>query len=173
MKPRYQHRPGLNVQAHFATENGRHFRYTLVVSRGASTTDGRTICVVMQNPSYAGVDVADKSVQVLERVVFEQGRSEFAGVTRMVIVNLYAAIQTNDFRPAPAMIGSKNDVIIENSVETSDIVLIAWGQAKADPARKKWIVRLAAKYPGKHWLKTRMHPARVRYKGFIQPLNTS
>lgn len=36
--------------------------------------------MVMQNPSYAGEDVADKSVQFMEKVVFKKELEAFKGV---------------------------------------------------------------------------------------------
>lgn len=75
----------------------------------------------MQNPTYACVEFADKSVQVLERVVFEKGLEEFRGVGRLIVVNQFAFIQTNGF------IGTGEQVVSE-TMEQSEIVLFAWGE---------------------------------------------
>ena len=37
----------------------------------------------MQNPSYAGEDFADKSVQFMENVVFKKNFAEFEDVIRL------------------------------------------------------------------------------------------
>ena len=66
----------------------------------------------MQNPSYACVEYADKSVQVLERVIFEKQYPQFTGVERLIIVNLFAFIQTNDFSGKDDYIGERNDAAI-------------------------------------------------------------
>jgi hypothetical protein len=59
-----------------------------IVLNGAAPT-GKTVCVVMQNPSYAGEDVADKSVQFMEKVVFQKGLAEFTDVRRLIVVNQF------------------------------------------------------------------------------------
>lgn len=51
----------------------------------------------MQNPSYAGEEVADKSVQFMEKVVFQKGLPEFRDVRRLIVVNQFAYIETNNF----------------------------------------------------------------------------
>lgn len=79
----------------------------------------------MQNPSYASVDIADKSVQVLERVIFEKGLVEFNGVERLIVVNQFAFIQTKDFIGTDAQIGTRNDQAIASAVDESEMVLIA------------------------------------------------
>jgi hypothetical protein len=69
---RYEHINGVTTIAQFAEEDGLRYRYRLEINLQAATTDGKTVCVVMQNPSYAGEDVADKSVQFMEKVVFQK-----------------------------------------------------------------------------------------------------
>ncbi len=83
----------------------------------------------MQNPSYAGVEIADKSVQVLERVVFEKNIEEFNGVERLIIVNQFAFIQTNNFIGTDEQVGNRNNDAISEAIDESDIVLLAWGKA--------------------------------------------
>ena len=55
----------------------------------------------MQNPSHAGEDVAYKSVQFLEKVVFKTGLLEFEGVRRLIVANQFGYILTNDFEDSP------------------------------------------------------------------------
>ena len=79
----------------------------------------------MQNPSYACVEITDKSVQVLERVIFEKDFKEFDGVERLIVVNQFAFIQTKDFIGTDDQIGCKNDESIASAINESEIVLIA------------------------------------------------
>ena len=112
---RYEHVDGVDVTAQFCWEGDLRYRYRLeIVLREAEPT-GKTVGVVMQNPSYAGEDVADKSVQFMEKVVFKKGLPGFEGVHRLLVVNQFARIQTNDFQGAPHDIGELNDSAIENA----------------------------------------------------------
>lgn len=123
----------------------------------------------MQNPSYASEEVADKSVQFMEKVVFEKELAEFQGVCRLIVVNQFARIQTNGFRGLPEEVGPENDVAIREALEESDIVIIGWGSSNRFEERKAYVLGLLHDMPQKRVLKTRMHPSRGRYEGFIQP----
>jgi hypothetical protein len=172
MKQRFLHRPGLDVKAQFSNEGDLDYRYRLEVTKQGAASRPRTVCAIMQNPSYAGEKVADKSVQVLERVVFEHNLNEFSGVERLVVVNLFAFIQTNDFVANDVMVGSRNDEAIEAAIEESEIVLIAWGASNSHLERQQYVLGLLGKHPEKRLLQTSRHPSRVIYDGFIQPFGT-
>lgn len=101
----FKHIAGVEVTAQFSQESEKRFRNRLEINLQEAPATGKTVCVVMQNPSYAGEDVADKSVQFLEKVVFKKGLPEFEGVRRLIVVNQFAYIQTNDFEGLPHQIG--------------------------------------------------------------------
>lgn len=163
----YQHIKNVSVTAQFAWEGEVRYRYRLEVVQPNVT--GKTVCVVMQNPSYASEDVADKSVQFMEKVVFEKGLPEFDGVSRLIVVNQFARIQTNGFRGLPEEIGGRNDAAIREALQESDIVVLGWGSSNRFEERKAYVLGLLQDLPQKLVLKTRMHPSRGRYDGFIQP----
>lgn len=165
----YRHIAGVTVVAKFASEGVLRFRYRLEVTMHRGKASGKTACVVMQNPSYATEEIADKSVQFMEKVVFENGLAEFHGVSRLIVVNQFARIQTNGFRGIPEEIGSQNDAAILEALEESDIVIIGWGSSNRFEERKAYVLGLLQDMPHKLVLKTRMHPSRGRYEGFIQP----
>ena len=71
----YKHIDGVTVTAQFAEENGLRYRYRLEIKLQAPSVAEKTACVVMQNPSYAGKNEADKSVQFMEKVVFQKGQT--------------------------------------------------------------------------------------------------
>ena len=73
----------------------------------------------MQNPSVANVEIADKSVQFLEKLIFTKGYSEFRNVKKIIIVNQFAFIKTNDFNGSELHIGQKNDVHILEAIRES------------------------------------------------------
>lgn len=170
---RYEHIKGVEVAAQFGWEDDWRYRYryryrlTITLTRGEPL--GKTVCVIMQNPSYAGEDVADKSVQFMEKVVFEKGLPEFADVRRLIVVNQFARIQTNDFEGLTSDIGKLNDGAIKEALLESDIVVLGWGSSNRFVERQAFVLRLLDDMGGKTIYRTRMHPSRGRYNGFIQP----
>src|SRR5690606_29399853 len=109
------------IEAEFSDENPPLFRYRLSATKLNASPASKTVCAIMQNPSYAGVEVADKSVQVLERVVFEKGLTEFADVGRLVVVNQFAFIQTTGFVGTREQVGHRNDEVISQALDQSEI----------------------------------------------------
>jgi hypothetical protein len=165
----YEHINGVNVTTEFSFENDLHYRYRLEIALKEASPTGKTACVVMQNPSYAGEDVADKSVQFMEKVVFKKGLLEFIDVRRLIVVNQFAYIDTNNFQGLPHQFGALNDAAIKDALHESDIIILGWGSSNRFEERKAFVRGLLADMPHKTLLKTKMHPSRGRYDGFIQP----
>lgn len=165
----YEHIDDVTVTAQFAWEGDLRYRYRLEIVLKDAAPTGKTVCVVMQNPSYAGDDVADKSVQFMEKVVFKKGLPEFEGVRRLIVVNQFARIQTNDFQGLPNEVGALNDAAIRDALKESDIVILGWGSANRFYERKAFVVGLLAEMKSKTLFQTRMHPSRGRYEDFIRP----
>ncbi|MDO8263273.1 MAG: DUF1643 domain-containing protein [Gallionella sp.] len=166
---RYEHIDGVEVKAQFSWEGESRYRNRLEITLKDAAPTGKTVCAVMQNPSYAGADVADKSVQFLEKVVFKKGLPEFDGVRRLIVVNQFAYIQTNDFDGLPHQIGELNDAAIKAALHESDIVILAWGSSNRFEERKAFVRGILGDMKHKTLLKTKMHPSHGRYEGFIQP----
>ena len=165
----YEHIDGVEVTAQFFQEGDQRYRYRLEITLNDAVPKGKTVCAMMQNPSYAGDDVADKSVQFLEKVVFKNGLPEFEDVRRLIVVNQFAYIQTNDFEGLPHQTGEGNDAAITAALHESDIVVLAWGSSNRFEARKAFVLGLLGGMKHKTLLQTKMHPSRGRYDGFIQP----
>ena len=159
MKQTYLHRPNLAVKAEFTKERPPKFRYRLEVTKRDASNIQNTVCAIMQNPSYAGVDIADKSVQVLERVVFEKDIEAFSNVERLIVVNQFAYIQTKDFIGTDDQIGIKNNDAIADAINESNIVLIAWGKDNKFKQRQKHILSIIDSTQGKTLLQTSRHPS--------------
>jgi hypothetical protein len=121
----------------------------------------------MQNPSYAAEEFADKSVQFLEKVIFEREMDEFQGVTRLIVVNQFALIQTTDFRGETEAIGADNDEHIADAVCESEIVVIGWGAGNKYYARQGFVLNLLRQMPTKLILQTAKHPSRGSYEDFF------
>jgi len=172
VKQTYLHRPNLAIKAEFTNELPPKFRYRLEITKEGVSSIQNTVCAIMQNPSYAGVDIADKSVQVLERVVFEKDIEAFTNVERLIIVNQFAYIQTKDFIGTNNQIGIKNNDAITDAINESNIVLIAWGKDNKFIKRQKHILSIIDSTQGKTLLQTSRHPSRVIYNDFIQPYRT-
>lgn len=169
----FKHIDDVEVIAYFAQEDGKSLRYRLDIKYKNAPQSGQTVCAVMQNPSYAGENVADKSVQFLENVVFQTRKKfpQFDNAARLIIVNQFALIQTKDFIGHEEAKGIMNDSVIVKAFQESDIILIAWGSGNPYEDRKKHILRLIDSMPDKKVFKTRMHPSRGQYDDFIQPFS--
>ena len=165
----YKHIPGAVVRAEFRFDGNVHYRYRLDIALSDAAATDKTACVVMQNPSYACEKFADKSVKFMETVVFEKGLPEFSGVRRLIVVNQFAKIQTNDFQGLPHEIGLLNDAATRDALDESDIVILGWGSSNRFEERKAFVLGLLGEMKDKAVFKTRMHPSRGRYEGFIQP----
>lgn len=162
----FKHIDGVIVKADFS-KCGK-FRYKLEVENPkCNGTD--IICVIMQNPSVANEDIADKSVQFLEKLIFQKNYKEFSKANRLIIVNQFAYVKTNEFNGSSEHIGERNDEAIESAVKSSDIVLIAWGSRNGYEDRKSFIHRILSNYPAKVLLKSKSHPSRGSYTDFVLP----
>ena len=165
----HHHIDGVKVSAQFSKERKPKYRYRLEIVHQLRPAAGKTACVVMQNPSYAGPKVADKSVQFMEKVVFQKGWPEFRAVRRLIVVNQFAYIETNNFVGRPDQIGVKNNTAIEEALQDSDIIILGWGAGNKFKNRQTFVTDLLKGIKDKKVFKTRMHPSRGRYDGFIQP----
>lgn len=162
----YKHIPGVQAGAEFS--NCKKFRYQLTLEN-TTRTKGDSLCVIMQNPSVANTKIADKSVQFLEKLIFEKENELFENIKTIAIVNQFAYIQTKDFKGASFKIGKANDSFIRRAIEGSDMVLIAWGKTNSYSERRNVIHAILKDYPKKRLLKTKIHPSRGTYKDFIEP----
>ncbi len=164
----YKHIPEVLVKAEFS--NCKKFRYQLTIEN-TTKTNGNTLCVIMQNPSVANAKFADKSVQFLEKLIFEKEVELFRNVKTITVVNQFAYIQTNGFIGSPNKIGKENDSFIRQAIKDSDMVLVAWGKTNPFLKRQKDILRIVYSYKGKKVLMTKKHPSRGTYQDFIMPFS--
>jgi len=165
----YRHIDDVKISAHFSKD--KKFRYRLDVVREVESIKGKTACVVMQNPSYANEARADKSVQFMEKVVFEKRFPAFTDVDRLIVVNQFAYIQTNDFKGLTGQIGDKNDASIMDAFKESDIIILAWGKSNSFYDRQNFVLNLLKNTSNKQLFKTSSHPSRGKYDGFILPFD--
>lgn len=169
---KYLHRPGLEIAADFSRENPAKSRYRLIATKIGARKSPRTVCAIMQNPSYACVEFADKSIQVLERVVFEKNHKQFADIERLIVVNQFSFIQTNGFDGTDGQIEERNRAAIETSLNEADIILVAWGKDNRFTEIQDAILEMVQKHNDKILLQTSRHPSRVIYSGFIREYGT-
>lgn len=162
----FHHIDHINATAHFSS--CASFRYRLTLEH-AKREKGTTVCVIMQNPSVAGSEVADKSVHFLEKLIFKMKYPYFKDANRIIVVNQFARVQTNDFVGSEEQIGSNNEQYINDAIKESDIVLIAWGKRNPYTERQKSILSSIRKFPEKILLMTKKHPSRGTYKDFVLP----
>ena len=152
--------------------NDKKFRYKLEIQL-KDKNDGEVLCVIMQNPSYADKNTADKSVNFLEKLIFKKGYEEFSKIYKIVIVNQFAYVQTNDFSGSDEEIGKENDKIIEDCITKADVVLIAWGKSNSFKKRIDFVnsvLRKEQNYNKKCYV-AKKHPSRGFYDNFIEEYN--
>ena len=123
----------------------------------------------MQNPSYANQTEADKSVQFLERLIFEYNLLEFHDVGELIIVNQFAKIQTSNFQGLTADIGQRNDKTLEKYIHLADIIVLAWGSTNHYYERQDFVIELIKKHKKNIVYQTKKHPSRCSYKDAIHP----
>lgn len=148
----------------------KKFRYRLTIENTAKKS-GNSLCVIMQNPSIANTEIADKSVQFLERLVFEKQVELFKYVNTITIVNQFAYIQTKGFVGSTFKIGKENDNFIRQAIRDSEIVTIAWGKTNSYLKRQEDILRIVYSFEGKKILMTKKHPSRGTYQDFMLPFS--
>ena len=108
------------------------YRYFLEVRISENRT--RTLAVVLKNPSTASVERSDPTVGKVEAWA---RKNKFG---RIRYVNLFALrspypreLNAYGYR---TMVGKKNDVWIQRSIEGADVVLAAWGNPNGISLRK-------------------------------------
>jgi len=165
----YRHLNLIDAKAIYSTCG--EYRYQLTLQCTGKEI-GQTMCVIMQNPSVAGSEFADKSVKFLETLIFQKEYPEFRKVSQVLIVNQFARIQTKNFRGRPSDIGSENDNHIQKSIRKSDIILIAWGKTNPFTERQQVITQMIQAFENKKILMTKKHPSRGSYQDFITPYSS-
>ncbi len=164
---KFEHIPNTSIKEVFSDDHD--FRYCLEITiNNNSSNIIRTACVIMQNPSIACEEVADKSVQFLEKIILEdKGYKEFKGVNKIIIVNQFAYVKTNGFNGNDEHIGDENDFYIRKAIDEADIVLIAWGVSNKYKNRQEQIIKTIKDLGKKEVYETKKHPSRGRYHDFI------
>lgn len=88
---------------------------------------GRTLAIIMMNPSTADADEDDATIRKCRRVAKHNGYSAIE------VVNLFAyrATDPKKLRAAGFPIGEQNDAIIMHTAGLADAVCVAWGALAA------------------------------------------
>ena len=155
----YRHIEGLNIDCEFDdTKETLLLRYKLTATLNAKSK-GKTVCIIMQNPSYANEDISDKSVNFLEQLIFKKDIDYFKDVYKIIIVNQFAEVKTEDFTPNDNSIGERNNDIIEQEIKNSEIIIIAWGSSNRFNKRKKFVHKILNSMSSKTILTTKKHPS--------------
>jgi len=162
----YKHIGGLKITPKFSED--KKFRYKLeAIKIDRIGSDRKTVCVIMQNPSDANKNVADKSVQFIEKLIFNEDYKEFENVRKIIVVNQFADIQKKDFKGDDGVIDPENDKYIKSAINESNIILVAWGKSNSYYKRQESINGMLRLTRNKKMYKTKKHPSRGFYKNFI------
>ena len=162
----YKHIDNLKVTAKFSEDS--KFRYKLeAIKTDRIDSDRKTVCVIMQNPSDANENVADKSVQFIEKLIFDEDYKEFENVCKIIVVNQFAYIRKKGFKGDYGAIGPENDKYVKSAINESNIILVAWGKSNSYRDRQEAINCKLRLTNNKKMYKTKKHPSRGFYKNFI------
>lgn len=165
----YKHIKNVIVKSPVFSKN-KLYRYCLEIEHTETKSPGKTVCIIMQNPSIADGKMADRTIKILENVVFKMDFRQFRDIRRLIVVNQFAKVQTKGFKGLPQDVGTENDKYIKKAFRKADIIVIAWGKSNRFTARQKYVKELLSKYKGKEHYKTSSHPSRACYDKFILPL---
>lgn len=155
----YYHRSDLRINVVAERVKGVRYRYLLDVQLKSQPMKSReTACIIMQNPSEANQEIADKSVKFLENYFFEKCFPRFSAVSRLLIVNQFARVKTKNFLGKPSDIGAKNDDHIQKAIGISDLAIIAWGSSNTYCDRQVAIKEFLKKKAGLRCYQTTKHP---------------
>lgn len=158
------------VEANATFSDCLKYRYRLDISlKSPIENSGKVVCTIMQNPSVANSKIADKSVQFLEKLVFLKGISQFLNAHKLIVVNQFAFVQTNNFSGQDEHIGPENNASISQAITEADIILVAWGSSNPYESRKNEINEMIKEQNGKSLLQGRSHPSRASYENYIFP----
>jgi hypothetical protein len=166
VKRTFSHLDYLKIEADFSPD--KKYRYSLSLTH-KERAGGQTICVIMQNPSLANVEHADKTIQFIEKLVFEKDYAQFQRAYKLIIVNQFAYMQTKGFEGKLSEVGPKNDLVIQKALAESDDVIIGWGKTNSFYERQRFIFSHLEGFRGSKWL-TKKHPSRGHYEDFLVPL---
>lgn len=112
------------------------YRYRL--ERFVAQGNGRTMAVIMVNPSTADATKDDATIRKV------RGFAERHFASKVIVGNLFAyrATDVRELRTAEDPIGPDNDVHLEQIMLDSDIHLVAWGPVAKLPRnlRTRWRV---------------------------------
>lgn len=117
-----------NISEHF-TSDGKH--RSLLDIPLLNRPDGKTICIIGQNPSEANSKYADKTIHYLERYVYEKMPS----YSRIMMLNLYSRLDT-DKSATTDLLRFECEWVLRRIVRANTEFLIVFGQLKNQRAYK-------------------------------------
>jgi hypothetical protein len=109
-----------NIRAVF-TPDGKHRASLKIPFRGRS--DGKTLCVIGQNPSEANEKCADKTVRFIEKYIWNR-RPEYGAI---VVINLYSRVDTNKVE-SEAVSDESCEAIFRSTVSSCADFLVVFGK---------------------------------------------
>lgn len=163
----FKHIDDVTVEAKFSKD--KKFRYQLVITKNG-VKEGKTVCVIMQNPSDANEEIADRSVKFLERLVFEKDIKLFTKTKKLIVVNQFGFIQKKDFVGIDEKIGNENDEYVMEAIKQTDIVVIAWGVTNDYYKRQEDIMKMILRLKKNAIYRTKKHPSRGTYLNYLEKL---
>ena len=154
----FDHVDGQRIRARFSRRNTH--RWALQVPYRQDSARTQTVSVFLKNPSSAGEQFADRTIQTVEREIYRL----FPMAAWLWVFNLFAirATETRDVRRAIDQhniewaIGDENDRALLCAIRDSHHIVAAWGAQssllKADyDKRVQQVVRMLDDHRHKLW----------------------
>ena len=126
--PHFEHVDSSRIQAKFSSCN-RHRATLLIPFHGRN--EGKRLCIVGQNPSAANEHHADKTINFLERYVFEKLHE----YNQILMLNLYSRIDTKKIE-ASEVNHDECDVLLRDAIASNNDFLFVFGKLKNQRANK-------------------------------------
>lgn len=126
--PHFEHVDSSCIQARFSSCK-LHRATLLIPFKGRA--EGKRLCIVGQNPSAANEHHADKTIQFLERYVYEK----LPEYNQILMLNLYSRIDTKKVEPSEIN-HDECEALLYEAIASHTEFLFVFGQLKNQRAYK-------------------------------------
>lgn len=152
----YKHLVYLTVKPEY--DETKKYRYKLEITKNNNMGEHeKVVSVIMLNPSIANEYIADKSVFIIEQLIFENPNCSIKNIGKLIIINKYGLIKKDNFKARADIKRESNLNAVKTAFEESNYIVLAWGK---DKRGDKEIFQLMKQMKNKRWFMIKEHPSR-------------
>lgn len=157
--PHFEHVDSSRIQARFSSCN-LHRATLLIPFKGR--TEGKRLCIVGQNPSAANEQYADKTIQFLERYVYEK----LLEYNQILMLNLYSRVDTKKTESCEVN-HDECETLLHEAIALNTDFLFVFGKLKNQRAYKfpERVRELQPLFEGKNLYKLDIQTAYAPHPG--------